>query len=101
MIVELTICFGSLVTTAVLLFLVVRYYRSRRWLRLVFALGAIVLLQGAAGWLVGPAMRGYLYRTADPQVTFLECPVKGVPYESMLAHYHDTGNEAQLFRTFE
>lgn len=46
-------------------------------------------------------MRGYLYRTAGPKFTFLECPFKGLSYESMLARSHDTAPGAELFRTFE
>ena len=101
MIVELTICLGALVATVVLSFLAVRWCRSSRWLRIAFTLGGIVLLHGAAALLVGPAMRGYLYRTPDPELTFLECPFKGVPYEAMLTRYRKTGNGAELFRTFE
>jgi len=42
-------------------------------------------------------MRGYLYRTAGPDVAFLECPFKGV----LLARYDETGNGAELVRIFE
>ena len=101
MIVEFTVCVGVLIATVGVFFFAVRWCRDRRWLRLTFALVGIAILHGIAAKLVGPAMRGYLYRTADPAVTFLECPFKGVPYESMLAHYQDTGKGAQLFRTFE
>ena len=58
-------------------------------------------MHSMAAQLVGPAMRAYLYRTADPKVTFLECPFKGLPYESMLARARDTVPGAELFRTFE
>jgi hypothetical protein len=91
----------ALVSTVVLLFLAVRWGRSRRWPRLTFALVAIAVLHCIAAQLVGPAMRGYLYRTTEPEVTFLECPFKGVPYESMLARYRETGHGAELFRTFQ
>lgn len=101
MIIELSICLVALVATGVLLVFAVRWCRSRRWLRLAFALVGIVALHGIAAQLVGPAMRGYLYRTADPEVAFLEYPFKGVPYESMLARSHDTAPGAELFRTFE
>jgi hypothetical protein len=101
MIVELTVCLAVLIATVVLFFLAVQWCRSRRWLRLTFVLICIVILHLIAANLVGPAMRGYLYRTADPEVTFLECPFKGVPYESMLVRYREAGNSGELFRTFD
>jgi len=101
MTIEFKICVGVLIATVILLIFAVRWYRLHRWLRLAFALVGVAILHGIAARLVGPAMRGYLYRTADPEVTFLECPFKGVPYESMLARYRETGNGVQLFRTFE
>jgi hypothetical protein len=90
----------SLSATAVLIALTVRWCRSRRWGRLAFAVMGVVVLQTVASKLFGPQLRGYLYCTADPQGTFLECPFKGRPYESMLAQYRESKSEAPLFRTF-
>ena len=101
MIVELTIWFGALISTVVLFCLAVRWFRFRKWLRLAFAILGIAVLHGIASQLIGPAMRGYLYRTADPEVTFLECPFKGVPNESMLARFRDTGHGGELLRKFD
>jgi len=101
MIVEHSVCLVSLVATVVLFYFVVRWRRSGRWLRLMFAVIGIAALNGAAAQLVGPGTRGYLYRTVDPDVTFLECPYKGMRYGSMLARYRETGRGLELFRTFE
>lgn len=100
MIVELAIFLTSLGATALLVVLAVRGYRLCRWGRVGFAAIGIGGLQLAGSILFGPQMRGYLYRGADSHVTFLECPFKGVSYESMLARYRATSSGTPLFRTF-
>ena len=101
MIVERAICLAALIAAVAMAFLAVRWARSRRWLRSSFAIIGIVVLNGAATLLVGPAMRGYLYRMADPNVTFVECPFKGKSYDSMRAQYRDKAPGGDLFRTFD
>jgi hypothetical protein len=101
MIVELTFCLAPIVATVVVTFFTFRWWRDRRWRSLALGFATIALMHVIVGSLVGPSMRGYVYRTADANVTFLECPFKGVSYEAMLKRYHEHGGEKALYRTFD
>src|SRR5258707_10970116 len=101
MMIELAICFGALIVTIVLAVAAVRSYRRRQPLAITLTILGIVAVHLVGAQLAGPRMRGYSYRTADSGATFLECPFKGVTYDSMLAKNRDAAGGAKLFRTFK
>jgi hypothetical protein len=100
MFVELVICVVALVATVALVAFGFRWFRSRQWIRFTSALAGIAVVHFVAALLVGPNMRAYVYSTANPSVTFLECPFKGVSYETMLSKHQASGRGPELFRTF-
>jgi hypothetical protein len=100
MVVEIAICSTALILTAVLFLFAVRCYRVHRSGRFIILLVGIAIAHLLAFRLAGPQMRGYVYRSVDPEETFYECPFKGISYESMLAKHRIAGSPSPLFRTF-
>lgn len=101
MVIELAICIIALTATVAAAALALRWYRKGQRRRAMFVFVGVLAIHGICPLLVGPRMRGYVYATSDHAVTFLECPFKGVSYESMLSRFQSSGHGTELFRTFD
>ena len=97
----MAICFVTSAATVFVGVCLVWALARQHWFQAALALLIIAGVHLVGYSLVGPEMRGYLYRGADDLEAF-ECPFKGLSYGSMLSEVvAKRGSSVPLFRTFE
>jgi hypothetical protein len=97
---EILICLGTAAATICLGVLSWHWFRTRRVPLATVATLAIFGTHLVGTLLVGPKMRGYQYTASGSATTFVECPYKGVTYESMRSKHTMSNSDPELYRTF-